>query len=93
MNVKDGRWHHVAGVYDGQKLYLYVDGKLDNSLQASGLISRNNHPVYIGENSEQKRRVWKGLIDDVRIYSYALSADEAKELCESGGLPRRKQGR
>ncbi|MHC4504034.1 MAG: protein kinase domain-containing protein, partial [Planctomycetota bacterium] len=26
--VDDGRWHHVAGVYDGTRTYLYVDGKV-----------------------------------------------------------------
>jgi hypothetical protein len=79
-NVNDGKWHHIAGVYDGSNLYLYVDGILDNSVNASGIINTNVFPVLIGENSERSGRDWNGLIDDVRIYSYALSEAEVKAL-------------
>ncbi|MHC4084697.1 MAG: LamG domain-containing protein [Planctomycetota bacterium] len=75
-DVIDGWWHHVAGTYDGSQLCLYVDGALDVSKEAFGTIRVNIQPVYIGENSEKPNRFWNGLIDDVRIYSYALSADE-----------------
>jgi len=80
VNVNDGKWHHVAGVYDGSKISLYVDGVLDNSEDATGKIAVNDYPVLIGENSEERGRYWNGLIDDVRIYSYALSESEIKDL-------------
>jgi len=76
VDVNDGRWHHAAGTYNGSQICLYVDGKMDVSSTASGTIKINNQPVYIGENSERPDRFWNGLIDDVRIYSYALSANE-----------------
>ena len=44
-NVDDGQWHHVAGVYDGTNLFLYVDGVLDASAPATGSIARNSCPV------------------------------------------------
>jgi hypothetical protein len=75
-DVNDGHWHHVAGVYDQQKICLYVDGSLDASATASGTIRVNEEPVYIGENSQMPNRFWNGMIDDVRIYNYALSAEE-----------------
>jgi hypothetical protein len=80
VDVNDGMWHHVAGTYDGSQICLYVDGKLDASSTASGTIKINNQPVYIGGNSERPDRFWNGLIDDVRLYSYALTADEVAEL-------------
>ena len=27
-SISLGEWHHVAGAYDGKKMYLYVDGTL-----------------------------------------------------------------
>ena len=78
--VNDGQWHHVAGVYDGQKMYVYIDGAVDVSQTASGAIGTNDLPVYIGENSEMANRFWNGLIDDVRIYNYGLSEDQIKAL-------------
>ncbi len=79
-SVNDGKWHHIAGIYDGSKMYLYVDGTVDTSQPASGRINTNDQPVYIGENSENTGRYWDGLIDDVRIYNYALSEDGVTEL-------------
>jgi beta-galactosidase len=90
-DVNDGRWHHLAGVYDGKKISLYVDGKQDASKAAWGNGDKNNYPVYIGENSESLGRPWNGLIDDVRIYSYALSEAEVKALYEGKEPPRKKE--
>jgi WD40 repeat protein len=79
-DVDDGQWHHLAGVYDGTRMCLYLDGELDVSASATGSIDTNSEPVYIGEKSEHQGCFWDGLIDDVRIYSYALSEAEIKEL-------------
>ena len=82
VSVDDGRWHHVAGVFDGEMLYLYVDGVLDNSRDAPGEICNNQFNVYIGENSEIVGHYWNGLIDDVRIYDQALSAEEIAAMAQ-----------
>jgi hypothetical protein len=82
-NVNDGQWHHVAGTYDGRELRLYVDGKLDASARTQGSINVNAYPVYIGENAEHPQREWHGLIDEVRLYNYALSDTEIKSLSET----------
>lgn len=82
VTVDDGLWHHAAGVYDGQKLYLYVDGNLDVSSEGSGKIRVDDQPVYIGENAGAPNRFWNGLVDDIRIYSYALSAAEIAAICD-----------
>jgi len=82
--VNDGKWHHVAGVYDGEKMYIYVDGIVDVSQPASGAIATNDHPVFIGENAEMTGRFWNGLIDDVRVYNYALSEGQITALYNEG---------
>jgi len=79
-NVDDGQWHHVAGVYDGSKVYLYIDGILDNREDASGAINNSSYNVYIGANEQILDREWDGRIDDVRIYDYGLSHAEIVNL-------------
>lgn len=81
-NVNDGRWHHVAGAYDGSVARLYVDGVEDGSVETTGPIATNTERIYLGENAEAPGRQWSGLIDDVRIYSRALSADEIRYLAD-----------
>lgn len=83
--VADGRWHHVAGVLDGTKTSIFVDGTLDASAKSSPSISVNDFPVLIGENAQAKGRLFRGLIDDVRIYDRALSVDELRALAKGGG--------
>ena len=69
-----------AGVYDGSELRLYIDGALDASARTQGSINVNTYPVYIGGNAEEPDRDWNGLIDDVRVYDYALSEVEVETL-------------
>jgi hypothetical protein len=85
-NVTDNSWHHVVGVYDGAKLQLYVDGRLDVSGDVSGTLATNDYPVLIGENAEQRDREFNGLIDEVCIYSFALEDDDVAMLA-SGEEP------
>jgi hypothetical protein len=80
-DVNDGKWHHVAGVYDGKRIYLYLDGKVDNSKPASGQIRFDDKPILIGDNALHRGRFWNGIIDDVRIYSYGLSIEEIRAIC------------
>ena len=39
-------------------------------------------PLIIGNNQNTDRN-FKGLIDDVRLYNYALTADEVEDLFDS----------
>jgi len=79
-SVGSGQWHNVLCVYDGQKMSIYVDGKLDVSKPRTGPIATNDCPVAIGENLELMGHCWHGLIDDVRVYNYALSPNEISAL-------------
>jgi len=83
-SVNDGKWHHVAGVFDGATACLYVDGELDASLSTTRQFNTNGLDVCIGENIECPGRYWKGLIDDVLILDHALNAAQVKELCAKG---------
>jgi hypothetical protein len=88
VSVNDGQWHHAVGTYDGTQLRLYVDGRLDNSEPAYGKITSSDQPIYIGQSPDapfRKDRHWNGLIDDVRIYSYAFTAEEVEKLYRETG--------
>jgi serine/threonine protein kinase len=93
-DVNDGKWHHVAGVYDGRSLNLYLDGALDTIVPAlafTRLATSKDH-VLIGRNVGAAGPCeWNGLIDDLRIYSYALSPQDIKALHE-GQEPSSDQG-
>ena len=87
-NVKDGQWHHVAGVYNGTNIYLYVDGTLDVSTPASGNIVQNSYPMTIGCNGQgvygYPGYFYNGSIDEVSLYHRALSASEIQAIYATG---------
>lgn len=78
--VDDGKWHHVAAVYDGAAEAIYIDGVLDVSAPCAGFPSVDDAPVFIGENSGDVKRALIGEASDVRIYDRALSPAEIKVL-------------
>jgi len=69
-----GDWHHLAGVYDGQEVRLYVDGKLLDRQQGSGKRQRNRLPLIIGGDVDSEGSAedpFDGLIDSVRLSTVA----------------------
>jgi hypothetical protein len=78
--INADEWHHLAAVYNGSVMQLYLDGKLDATQPWTGGIGKNDSDVLIGENAQQPGRFFNGLIDDVRIYNHALSESEIKAL-------------
>jgi WD40 repeat protein/serine/threonine protein kinase/tetratricopeptide (TPR) repeat protein len=90
VDIKDGRWHHAVGVHDGTKVCLYIDGKLVDFEARGGNMAAYNDPVYIGGMPHSEDQ-WNGLIDDVRIYSYALSGEEVRMLYEGKEPPKEKR--
>ena len=66
----------AAGTYDGNELKLNIDGGLEATTAHTGSINISAYNVNIGRNSMIPDRLYGGMIDDVRIYNYALTDDE-----------------
>jgi hypothetical protein len=68
-------WTHLATTWDGATLRLYVNGTQVSSRAIAGTLPSSSGPLRIGGNA-----IWgewfAGLIDELRIYSRALSAAE-----------------
>ncbi|MGF1498211.1 MAG: LamG-like jellyroll fold domain-containing protein, partial [Elainellaceae cyanobacterium] len=71
-------WHHVAAVYDGSKLTLYVNGQEANSVAASGQIHTTTDPLFIGagNSGSPSENLWKGQLDEIRIWNVARTPAE-----------------
>ena len=87
FSVRDGNWHHAVMVGDVNVQSLYVDGQLVGS--RSGTIDQSWwYRSWIGTGWDITNRgfpsnAWhyfNGLIDEVRIYNRALSAQEISDL-------------
>ncbi len=78
-------WVHVALVFDGTSLNLYVDGILegDYSFAATTLIQTTD-PLNFSKRVGTSQYYFDGLIDDVRVYNRALSLAEIQALSGMG---------
>jgi len=76
----NGEWHHVLGSYDGSEVKTYVDGILGATTAHQGTIDVQTHNLAIAINSEERDRLYNGMIDEVKIYNKALSAGEIRFL-------------
>lgn len=80
-----GQWHRIAGTFDGENLKLYLDGKEVAAAKDSHGIARGGNAVGIGADVTYDAQnpnvppIFKGLIDNVRIYNKALTPDEIKK--------------
>jgi len=85
--VDDGEWHHVAGIYDGQRQALFIDGELDVEMEASGQLDSTPYSVMIGSIDTLTDRVWNGPIDEVRLYSYGMTQEEIQAVMRNEPYP------
>jgi hypothetical protein len=84
-NAPMGEWFHLAGVFDGKEVLLYLNGKEVDGEDASGKLSmEDNRPLLIGADPLDAEggvhEAFQGMIDDVRIYARALTPAEIAAL-------------
>lgn len=85
----DNTWHHVVVVVDRSSSdpVLYIDSisqawdSTDTML--TGDIDMSGNDYQIGSLDLGDRALWGGLIDDVRIYDRALTANEVEVIYNS----------
>ncbi|MBB14178.1 hypothetical protein CMK22_02850 [Candidatus Poribacteria bacterium] len=74
----DDQWHHIAATYDKKAQKFYKDGELIANKPNAADMNINPKPIIIGA-ADGTTRYFNGRMDDVRIYSKALSEDEVKK--------------
>ncbi len=82
--LKDNMYHVVC-VYDGTDMRIYINGSLAvTPVSYTGGIFNSNSDLVIGANGPKDNYFWNGTIDDVAIWSRALSAGEVSQLYALG---------
>ena len=80
--ITDGAWHHIGLVWDESCRYLYVDGaEVAKDAAALSYAVNSDGGLHVGAGKTlEAGSFFSGLIDDVRIYRRALSAEEIAAL-------------
>jgi hypothetical protein len=94
MTMLPGMWHHVVATFDGAQMKLYQDGQLKyaRSINVDKIAEGKNFYIgcMIGDSrtdqgpKHPRTAFFAGKIDDVKIYSRALTAAEVKAGYDEG---------
>jgi hypothetical protein len=72
--IAGGKWHHLAGEFDGETVRLFVNGKQVATSKASGTQPRSGVDLHVGAQCDDAGRrsvFYKGRIDELRISKVA----------------------
>ena len=79
----DNSYHYVSATYDGIHMRIYIDGVEVENNSAPGIITHSGSDASIGYETLWPR--WsRAAIDEVNIYSRALSIDEIRAIYLAG---------
>lgn len=83
-----GEWFYYTATYQGSNgdkvskddntIKIYINGKLVSTQPFDGDISISSGPLWIGADAKNGT-FFKGKIDELRIYNYALTPTEIKK--------------
>ncbi len=85
-SLEDDTWYHIAYVFDGQgaageKMKIYINGVLEASGDhPDSAVNESGAPIWIGELDAARGFAWNGIIDELGVWSVALSADQINWL-------------
>jgi len=71
--VVKNQWAHVVGVYDGTHLVFYVNGVATATVSGAGYVPNTINPLDIGGDPQTGWGNWEGYVDEVAIYTNALT--------------------
>ena len=71
-----GEWVNIAFTNDGETATIYINAEAVADGEVPGALNANDDPWRIGQDCERLNYVFAGLIDEVRLWNRALSADE-----------------
>jgi hypothetical protein len=87
QGVWDGNWHLAVGTYDGTTIRLYVDGaQVGSGTPQTGSLEyllQSSNDFYIGNYPSCQPHHFLGDIDEVMVWSRALSAAEISALASA----------
>lgn len=74
--LRPGVWYHLACTFDGTNLTLHINGRPDRTRTAGSIPDSSSVPLRIGANTFNTGARVQGTVDNVAIYSRALSTSE-----------------
>jgi hypothetical protein len=81
--LRTDSFYHIAATYDGSTLAMYLGGELHSYKALNGLMRTAALPFLMGQMLPSDANYnFKGVMDEVKIYNYALIPEQVRLLHE-----------
>jgi hypothetical protein len=78
------RWYHLAAIYNGKDMEIWLDGKLDAFTAHSGLLRKTTYDLVMGQNLPGENGYnFKGAMSALSIFDFGLSPGQIEEHMEN----------
>lgn len=74
--IQNNTWTHVAGVYDGATMKIYINGLLENTATQTGALKSSDNPLYIGKAPWTNYNNYNGAMAELSIWNVARTQAE-----------------
>ena len=76
--IEGNTWTHVAGMYDGRFVFLFMNGEQVGQVAAAGTLRNVFAPIRIGATTQAQH--FQGMIDEVWLSTNVVSKEELMAL-------------
>lgn len=80
VNAADGVWHNITAVRNGESGFIYMDGELVGEGTGPCRDLSPDIKVAVGADTRGDADYFEGVIDEVKIYTRALTGPEVSVL-------------
>ncbi|MFW0862569.1 MAG: DUF2341 domain-containing protein [Candidatus Komeilibacteria bacterium] len=77
-------WQHIIMKRESNRIAFYVNGEFIEDFAHSYTPATLDESAWIGRGSNTANEFYQGLMDDIRIYNYALTDKQVKEVYNQG---------
>ena len=82
--VPAGVWSHVAGIFDGNEIKIYLNGTLKATTPRKTTLVSGDFSLNFGTYANGEGWFYDGLIDEVVLFNVVLTKDEINDIMSKG---------
>ena len=84
--IETGKWYHIAGIYDGSSMKIYINGVLNKLENFTSPIPTTDGDLYFGLYwcGAPTCNLFNGKIDEIAIYNQALTLETVQQHYQNG---------
>ncbi|MGS2726608.1 LamG-like jellyroll fold domain-containing protein [Psychroserpens sp. BH13MA-6] len=77
-SIPDDEWHHIALIYNGTRLFIYIDGVVSAQANRSAPVDTDDSFLIAAAGKGSTIQHFMGNIDEVRVWDTDLTVDQLR---------------